>query len=311
VASCCPSLLMLQAAEQQSRDAWLSMWSDQPLISASAEPGLGTMARAPVRPAVRLWLASEQAAVLALHIPALAETVREITSRHQPGQVMLDLSELAPGPFYQELACLCTGLRRILGPGIPIVLDQVNPAVAWSLESGYLPEGVTVVPIRVHPHRANAADAAGGAEETISAWCACGRTIRLRTAVAAQQLVICGLCATCLRTGSSHGLHDLTGGAGNGERGAGTAGHGGRLRGSPAPKHSRPEPRSKHGPARWWRAGGPQTPGIPVREEPAWAGESGGHTRPLAGVALRVLIPPGHADLESVITGGPWDRPTC
>jgi hypothetical protein len=49
---------------------------------------------------------------------------------------MIDLAELAPGPFYQALACLCAVLRRILGRAIPIMLVNVDPAVAWSLESG-------------------------------------------------------------------------------------------------------------------------------------------------------------------------------
>ncbi len=143
---------MLQEFKNEPLDAPWPVPSRQPLSSPSTGPRSTAPVLAAVAPTVGFRLDSEQTAALHRHIPALAETVREIVRQGQPAQLMIDLSELAPAPFYQELACLCAVLRRILGPRTPIVLAGANPAVAWSLQSGYLPEGVTIVTTRRHRH---------------------------------------------------------------------------------------------------------------------------------------------------------------
>jgi hypothetical protein len=89
-------------------------------------------------------------------------------------------------------------------PGIPIVLADANPAVAWSLESGYLPENVIVAPIRRHRRRVRAAETASAANERISALCACGGRIGLSASIVAQQSAICGVCGTQFRAGYTH-----------------------------------------------------------------------------------------------------------
>ncbi len=112
------SLRGMRTSEQEPRHAAQLLSNHEAPSSPAPGSRPGTPILAPVWPSVRLRLASEQTAALHRHIPTLAATVREIAHRHHPACLVIDLTELAPGPYYQELACLCAVLRRILGPRI-------------------------------------------------------------------------------------------------------------------------------------------------------------------------------------------------
>ena len=112
-----------------------------------------SLTRAPA-PVVQLRVTPEQAVELHRHIPFFAATVRELTRSSRPAEVVIDLTGVTPGPFYAELACLCEVLRRLVGQQTQITLRNVNPAVAISLQAGYLPEEVRIIPTRRrHSHR--------------------------------------------------------------------------------------------------------------------------------------------------------------
>jgi anti-anti-sigma regulatory factor len=97
---------------------------------------------------VQLRLTPEQTVELHRHIPSFAARVREVTRSSRPAEVVIDLTGVGPGPFYAELACLCEVLRRLVGQHTQITLRNVNPAVAISLQAGYLPQEVRIIPTR-------------------------------------------------------------------------------------------------------------------------------------------------------------------
>lgn len=118
-----------------------------PIPAPAPTPAQATVAAAPA-PVVQLRVTPEQAAELHRHIPFFAARVHEATRSNHPAEVVIDLTGVTPGPFYAELACLCEVLRRVVGQHTQITLRNVNPAVAISLQAGYLPEEVRIIPTR-------------------------------------------------------------------------------------------------------------------------------------------------------------------
>ena len=109
---------MLQEFKNEPLDAPWPVPSRQPLSSPSTGPRSTAPVLAAVAPTVGFRLDSEQTAALHRHIPALAETVREIVRQGQPAQLVIDLSELAPAPSTKNwrvcvLSCAAFWVRAL------------------------------------------------------------------------------------------------------------------------------------------------------------------------------------------------------
>ncbi len=98
---------------------------------------------------LRLRITEQQAEALHSYIPGYAAAARAAVAEGPLAELVIDMGGVRPAPFYAELVCLCDVLRRACRDA-PITISGANPAVAWSLLSCGLPEGVRVAKARHH-----------------------------------------------------------------------------------------------------------------------------------------------------------------
>jgi hypothetical protein len=109
-----------------------------------AQTGGPSSARLPVR--------SYHLRALPYYAPSLATAARAALTANGPGvrhdsELLVDLSEVGPGPFCAELVFLIGLLQRALGP-VSLRLVGVTPAIAAPLIQAGLGDNVQVVDTR-------------------------------------------------------------------------------------------------------------------------------------------------------------------
>ncbi|MDQ3765302.1 MAG: hypothetical protein M3460_28650 [Actinomycetota bacterium] len=173
-----PSLLALRnqrldpLCKDEPPDALRPVPSRQPL---SSSPSTGSRSTAPVlaaaAPALRLRLDSEQTAALHRHIPALAATVREIVKQRQPAQLVIDLSELAPGPLLPGTGVFvcCAAPDSWYTHSDPPRRGEPRGGVVAPV--GIPAEGVTIVATRHHPHPTRVTETIIGIDDEVCTGC--------------------------------------------------------------------------------------------------------------------------------------------